>query len=68
MKVILTTGYCNPPLKRIFTCNEVCYFENKHKLSMYNEKGKVIAWVITDEWQEVVIVYDDGHEKVIKEV
>ena len=68
MKVLLTSGYYNPPLILTFNCNKVHYFENKHKLSMYNEKGKVIGWCIIDEWQEVVIEYDDGHKKVIKGV
>ena len=67
MKVLLTTAHCNPPLTRTFICNEARYFEAKHKLSMYNEKGKVIAWAIIDEWQKVVIVHDDGHKQVIKD-
>ena len=66
MNVLLTTGRCNHPLTRTFACYEARYFEAKHKLSMYNEKGKVIAWVIIDEWQKVVIVHDDGHEQIIK--
>lgn len=66
MKVLLTTGRCNQPLTRTFACYEARYFEAKHKLSMYNEKGKIIAWAIIDEWQKVVIVHDDGHEQIIK--
>lgn len=66
MKVLLTTGRCSQPLTRTFVCYEARYFEAKHKLSMYNEKGKVIAWAIIDEWQKVVIVHDDGHEQIIK--
>ena len=66
MKVLLTTGHCNPPLTRTFTCYEARYFEAKHKLSMYNNKGKVIAWAIIDEWLKVEIVHDDGHVQIIK--
>ena len=66
MKVLLTTGHCNPPLTRIFTCATMRYFEAKHKLTMYDAKGKVIAWAIIDEWQAVKYIDDNGQEHVIK--
>lgn len=70
MKVLLTTAHCNPPLTRTIVCDEVRYFENQHKVSMYakrhGKKGVLIAWAITDEWQAIKIVADDGYEQVIK--
>ena len=70
MKVLLTTAHCNPPLTRTIVCDEVRYFENQHKVSMYakrhGKKGVLIAWVITDEWQAIKIVADDGYEQIIK--
>lgn len=66
MKVLLTSSRTNQPLTLTFACYEVRYFEAKHKLSMYNEKGKVIAWAIIDEWKKVEILHDDGHEQIIK--
>ena len=42
------------------------YFEAKHKLTMYDAKGKVIAWAIIDEWQAVKYIDDKGQEHVIK--
>ena len=66
MKVLLTTGHCNPPLTRTFTCATMRYFEAKHKLTMYDAKGKVIAWAIIDEWQAVKYIDDNGQEHVIK--
>lgn len=71
MKVLLTTSHCNPPLTRTIVCDEVNYFENQHKVSMYatrhGKKRVLIAWAITDEWQAIKIVSDDGREeKTIK--
>ena len=70
MKVLLTTAHCNPPLTRTIVCDEVRYFKNQHKVSMYakrhGKKGVLIAWAITDEWQAIKIVADDGYEQVIK--
>lgn len=66
MKVLLTTGHCNPPLTRTFTCATLRYFEAKHKLTMYDAKGKVIAWAIIDEWQAVKYIDDNGQEHIIK--
>lgn len=59
MKVLLTTARCNPPLTRTYECAEARYFENKHKVSMYDKKGKLIAYAITDEWQAVVFEKDN---------
>ena len=66
MKVLLTTGHCKPPLTRTFTCDTLRYFEAKHKLTMYDAKGKVIAWAIIDEWQAVKYIDDNGQEHIIK--
>ena len=42
------------------------YFEAKHKLTMYDAKGKVIAWAIIDEWLAVSYIDNDGKEHFIK--
>ena len=42
------------------------YFDAKHKVTMYNAKGKVIAWAITDEWHEIKYIDDKGQEHFIK--
>lgn len=69
MKVLLTTIYCKPPLTRTIFCDEVKYFENQHKLSMYAKKGKtnkLIAYTFVDEWQNILIVGNDGKSYNIK--
>lgn len=69
MKVLLTTSHCNPPLTRTIECDNVRYFEAQHKVSMYAKRGKtskLIAYAITDEWQNIVIVDNDGKSYVIK--
>ena len=42
------------------------YFDTKHKVTMYDAKGKVIAWAITDEWHEIKYIDDKGVEHFIK--
>lgn len=66
MKVLLTTDHCNPPLTRTIECATMRYFDTKHKVTMYDAKGKVIAWAITDEWLAIKYIDDKGHEHVIK--
>ena len=70
MKVLLTTAHCKPSLTRVIECDTLRYFENQHKVSMYAQRhGKrnvLIAWTITDEWQNIVIVENDGKSYVIK--
>lgn len=66
LKVKLTTGHCNPPLTRVITCDTLRYFEAKHKVTLYDAKGKVVAWVITDEWVAISYVDNNGQEHFIK--
>ena len=66
MKVLLTTGHCNPPLTRTIECDTMRYFDAKHKVTMYDRKGKVIAWAIIDEWLAVSYIDNDGKEHFIK--
>ena len=66
MKVLLTTGHCNPPLTRSIICDTMRYFEAKHKVTMYDAKGKVIAWAIIDEWLAISYIDNEGNEHFIK--
>ena len=66
MKVLLTTGHCKPPLTRTIECDTMRYFDAKHKVTMYDRKGKVIAWAIIDEWLAVSYIDNDGKEHFIK--
>ncbi len=66
MKVLLTTARCNPPLTRTINCATLRYFEAKHKVTMYDAKGHVVAWAITDEWQAISYIDDKGNEHFIK--
>ena len=66
MKVLLTTARCTPHLTRTIVCDTMRYFDAKHKVTMYNAKGKVIAWAITDEWHEIKYIDDKGQEHFIK--
>ena len=66
MKVLLTTAHCNPPLTRTIVCDTLRYFEAKHKVTMYDAKGKVKAWAITDEWHEISYIDDKGQQHSIK--
>lgn len=57
-------------MTRTIVCDDVRYFENQHKVSMYAQRhGKkhvLIAWAITDEWQNIVVVENNGKSYVIK--
>ena len=66
MKVLLTTARCNPPLTRTIICVTMRYFDAKRKVTMYDAKGKVIAWAMIDEWQAVKYIDDNGQEHIIK--
>ena len=66
MKVLLTTARCNPPLTRTIKCATLRYFDAKHKVTMYDAKGHVVAWTITDEWQAISYIDDKGNEHFIK--
>lgn len=66
MKVLLTTARCNPPLTRTIICATMRYFDAKRKVTMYDAKGKVIAWAMIDEWQAVKYIDDNGQEHIIK--
>ena len=66
LKVKLVTGHCNPPLTRIITCDTLRYFDAKHKVTMYDAKGKVKAYAITDEWLAISYIDEKGQEHFIK--
>lgn len=66
LKVKLVTGHCNPPLTRTITCDTLRYFEAKHKVTMYDAKGKVKAYAITYEWLAISYIDDKGQEHFIK--
>lgn len=66
MKVNLTTGHCNPPLTQTLECDTLRYFDNKRKLTMYDKKGKVIAFAMVDEWLSIIYIDNDGQEHFIK--
>ncbi len=66
MKVLLTSSHCNPPLIRTIECDTLRYFDAKHKVTMYDAKGKVISWAIIDEWQAISYIDDNGCEHFIK--
>lgn len=66
MKVLLTTGRCNPPLTRTIECDTMRYFEAKRKLSMYDENGTLIAYAIIDEWLRISYIDNLGKEHFIK--
>ena len=68
-KVKLTTNHCNPPLTRIFTCDDAQYVESTHLIKMYEKHGKknkLIAWAVTDEWAHVVFEDENGATYIIK--
>ena len=52
LKVKLTTGHCNPPLTRTITCDTLRYFDAKHKVTMYDAKGKVMTERLTTAIQD----------------
>lgn len=66
MKVYLTSGRCNPPLTHVIFCATMRYFENKREIRMYDNKGKVIASAIVDEWKEVKYINNNNEEHYIK--
>lgn len=51
---------------RIITCDTLRYFDAKHKVTMYDAKGKVKAYAITDEWLAISYIDDKGQEHFIK--
>ena len=68
MKVVLTSGYCEPPLEVIVKCNYTFYNEATHELRMYNKHGKkktLIRVAIIDDWRSIKII-DKGVEHIIK--
>lgn len=71
MTVILTSGYATPPVDTIIECDQVVRNEKTHKIGMYKltKKGKSVLYrfAIYEDWERIVIVYDDGREELVYE-
>ena len=68
MKVLLTTGYCNPYATITIKCDYTFYNDATHELRMYNKHGKkktLFRVAIADDWQSIKII-DKGVEHIIK--
>ena len=66
IKVLLTTGHCNPPLTRVIRCAKIRYYKTLGKIKLFNERGNVIAWGFIDEWLAIKYIDEDGQEHIIK--
>ena len=64
--VEVTSYYGNPPLKLIFYCHSMRYFDKKGKLVMYNEKGQFLCHVYKDEWKALKYIDYKGEKHYIK--
>lgn len=66
MRILLTNtcGYIS--ITYTYIVNTMCYSEEKHKIFMYDEKDELLGWLITDEWQTISFIDDNGQEHFIK--
>ena len=66
MKVLLTTGRCFPSLTRVIKCSKLNYSVIKDKITMYDDKGKIISWTYLNDWVEVSYIDSEGQRHFIK--
>ena len=66
MKVLLTSGRCFPTLTRVIKCSKFNYSVIRDKITMYDDKGKIISYTYLNNWVEVSYIDSEGKRHFIK--
>ena len=66
MKVLLTSGRCFPAYTRVIKCSKFNYSVIRDKITMYDDKGKIISWSYLYDWVEVSYIDNEGQRHLIK--
>ena len=66
MKVLLTSGRCSPSYTRVIKCSKLNYSVIKDKITMYDDKGKVISYAYLYDWIEVSYIDNLGEKHLLK--
>ena len=66
MKVLLTSGRCFPSLTCVIKCSKFNYSVIRDKITMYDDKGKIISWTYLNDWVEVSYIDIEGKRHFIK--
>ena len=66
MKVLLTSGRCLPSYTRVIKCSKLNYSVIKDKITMYDDKGKIISYAYLYDWIEVSYIDNLGEKHLLK--
>ena len=66
MKVLLTSGHCFPSYTRVIKCSKLNYSVIKDKITMYDDKGKIISYAYLYDWIEASYVDNLGEKHLLK--
>ena len=66
MKVLLTSGRCFPSYTRVIKCSKLNYSVIKDKITMYDDKGKIISYAYLYDWIEVSYIDNLGEKHLLK--
>ena len=66
MKVLLTSGRCFLSYTRVIKCSKLNYSVIKDKITMYDDKGKIISYAYLYDWIEVSYIDNIGEKHLLK--